>query len=81
MPILHEKNDQNAYFLENRTGFEEFRISKNPYFENSLDIHAVSWLASSNQCSSELVSSNSIKIKSSFGRVNKHFLPIYFLTI
>ena len=75
------KNDQNAYFLENRTGFEEFRISKIQYFEKSLDIHGYSWLACSNQCSSELVSSNSIKIKSSFGRVSKHFLPIYFLTI
>lgn len=42
MHILHEKNDQNAYFLENRTGLEEFRISKNPYFENPFDIHAVS---------------------------------------
>ena len=50
-----------------------------------MDIHIIHNLtaeqASSNQCSSELVSSNSIKIKSSFGRVNKHFLPIYFLTI
>jgi len=36
------KNDQNAYFLENRTGFEEFRISKIPYFEKSLDIHGYS---------------------------------------
>ena len=37
------KNDQNAYFLENRTGFRDFRISKIPYFENWVFMVTADW--------------------------------------